>query len=122
MAVSRPVPGLRCAPTGPNVPARDDERTIHVDVGTTVDEAERRARRRLVGAVALVLAVVIGLPMVLDSEPKLLSSLCNPAFSGTSTGCGHAGGPSAGMAGHVAGSSDHSDQWRTSLTWAPLAG
>lgn len=34
---------------------------------------KKRARRRLVGAVALVLAVVIGLPMVLDSEPKLLA-------------------------------------------------
>lgn len=34
---------------------------------------KKRARRRLVGAVALVLAVVIGLPMVLDSEPKPLS-------------------------------------------------
>ena len=34
---------------------------------------KKRARRRLVGAVALVLAVVIGLPMVLDSEPKPLA-------------------------------------------------
>lgn len=33
---------------------------------------KKRARRRLVGAIALVLAVVIGLPMVLDSEPKPL--------------------------------------------------
>ncbi len=33
---------------------------------------KKRARRRLVGAVALVLAVVIGLPMILDSEPKPL--------------------------------------------------
>lgn len=33
---------------------------------------KKRARRRLVGAVALVLAFVIGLPMVLDSEPKSL--------------------------------------------------
>lgn len=33
---------------------------------------KKRARRRLVGAVALVLAAVIGLPMVLDSEPKPL--------------------------------------------------
>lgn len=33
---------------------------------------KKRARRRLVGAVALVLAVVIVLPMVLDSEPKSL--------------------------------------------------
>jgi len=30
----------------------------------------RRARRRLIGAVALTLAVVILLPMILDSEPK----------------------------------------------------
>ena len=34
---------------------------------------KKRARRRLIGAVALVLAAVIGLPMVLDSEPKLLA-------------------------------------------------
>ena len=34
---------------------------------------KKRARRRLVGAIALVVAVVIGLPMVLDSEPKPLS-------------------------------------------------
>ena len=31
---------------------------------------KKRARRRLGGAIALVLAAVIGLPMVLDSEPK----------------------------------------------------
>jgi DedD protein len=31
---------------------------------------KKRARRRLVGAIALALAVVIGLPMLLDSEPK----------------------------------------------------
>ena len=34
---------------------------------------KKRARRRLVGAIALVLAAVIGLPMVLDSEPKPLA-------------------------------------------------
>ena len=34
---------------------------------------KKRARRRLVGAIALVLGVVIGLPMILDSEPKPLS-------------------------------------------------
>lgn len=33
---------------------------------------KKRARRRLIGAVALVLAAVIGLPMILDSEPKPL--------------------------------------------------
>jgi DedD protein len=31
---------------------------------------KKRARRRLIGAVALVLAAIIGLPMILDSEPK----------------------------------------------------
>jgi DedD protein len=31
---------------------------------------KKRARRRLVGAIALVLAAVIGLPMIFDSEPK----------------------------------------------------
>jgi len=35
---------------------------------------KKRARRRLVGAVALALAVAVGLPMLLDSEPKSLSS------------------------------------------------
>jgi DedD protein len=35
---------------------------------------KKRARRRLVGAIALALAVAIGLPMVLDSEPKPLAS------------------------------------------------
>src|SRR5688572_25912301 len=35
---------------------------------------KKRARRRLVGAIALVLAAVIGLPMILDSEPKPLAT------------------------------------------------
>jgi DedD protein len=35
---------------------------------------KKRARRRLVGAIALVLAVIIGLPMILDSEPKPLAT------------------------------------------------
>ncbi len=34
---------------------------------------KKRARRRLIGAVALTLAVVIVLPMILDSEPKPLN-------------------------------------------------
>src|SRR5690606_6401256 len=34
---------------------------------------KKRARRRLVGAVALVLAAIIVLPMLLDSEPRPLS-------------------------------------------------
>lgn len=35
---------------------------------------KKRARRRLIGATALVLAAVIGLPMIFDTEPKPLSS------------------------------------------------
>lgn len=34
---------------------------------------KKRARRRLIGAIALVLAAVIGLPMLFDSEPKPLA-------------------------------------------------
>jgi len=34
---------------------------------------KKRARRRLVGAIALVLAVVVFLPMILDNEPKPVS-------------------------------------------------
>lgn len=34
---------------------------------------KKRARRRLIGAVALVLGAVIGLPMIFDSEPKPLA-------------------------------------------------
>ena len=33
---------------------------------------KKRARRRLVGAVALALAAAVGLPMLLDSEPRPL--------------------------------------------------
>jgi len=35
---------------------------------------KKRARRRLVGAIALALLVAVGLPMLLDSEPKPLST------------------------------------------------
>src|SRR5690349_10799364 len=34
---------------------------------------KKRARRRLVGAIALALAAAVGLPMLLDSEPRPLS-------------------------------------------------
>jgi DedD protein len=35
---------------------------------------KKRARRRLVGAIALALGVAIGLPMILDSEPKPIAT------------------------------------------------
>jgi len=36
-------------------------------------QLKRRARRRLIGAIVLVTAIVVALPMVLDSEPKPIS-------------------------------------------------
>jgi len=34
---------------------------------------KKRARRRLIGAIVMVLAVIIGLPMMLDSEPQVIN-------------------------------------------------
>ncbi len=51
---------------------RRTERTVDADamlLDPTLPE-KQRARRRLVGAVALVVAAVVILPMVLDSHPK----------------------------------------------------
>jgi DedD protein len=52
---SRRKPGTDAAPVDPVLPEK------------------KRARRRLIGAVALVLAAIIGLPMILDSEQKPLA-------------------------------------------------
>lgn len=50
---------------------------IHDDMAKAISDEElqlkKRARRRLVGAIALVLLVVVFLPMFLDSEPKPLN-------------------------------------------------
>jgi len=50
---------------------------IHNDMAKAISDEElqlkKRARRRLVGAIALVLLVVVFLPMLLDSEPKPLN-------------------------------------------------
>ena len=40
-------------------------------------QLRKRARRRLIGAIVLVTAVVVALPMVLDSEPKPVSQDIN---------------------------------------------
>jgi DedD protein len=42
--------------------------------GDPILPEKKRARRRLVGAIALVLAAVVALPMLLDSEPKPLAT------------------------------------------------
>lgn len=57
------------------VPARRARRKTGKDAQAAdpVLPEKKRARRRLIGAAALVLATVIGLPMLLDSEPKPLA-------------------------------------------------
>ncbi|MEW9582690.1 SPOR domain-containing protein [Paraburkholderia sp. DGU8] len=74
-------PTRRSANTSSNRAARSErverrtrrtERTVEADamlLDPTLPE-KQRARRRLVGAIALVVAAVIVLPMVLDSHPK----------------------------------------------------
>ncbi|APA87892.1 SPOR domain-containing protein [Paraburkholderia sprentiae WSM5005] len=74
-------PNRRGANTSSNRPARGErverrtrrtERNVDADamlLDPTLPE-KQRARRRLVGAIALVVAAVIILPMVLDSHPK----------------------------------------------------
>ena len=47
-----------------------------------VETLKRRGRRRLVGAVALVLAAVIVLPMVFDPEPRGTGSTVNVRIPG----------------------------------------
>ena len=53
----------------PHAPYRSDRDADAMMLDPTLPE-KQRARRRLVGAIALVLAAVIVLPMVLDSRPK----------------------------------------------------
>jgi len=50
--------------------------------GQDVETLKRRGRRRLVGAVALVLAAVIVLPMVFDPEPKRADVAVNVRIPG----------------------------------------
>jgi DedD protein len=50
-----------------------------------VETLKRRGRRRLVGAVALVLAAVIVLPMVFDPEPRGTGSTLSVRIPGEST-------------------------------------
>jgi len=52
--------------------SKDDDAAIGERARAMLPE-KKRARRRLVGAIALALAVAIGLPMLLDSQPKQLA-------------------------------------------------
>ncbi len=60
----------------PPVKARRTRRSESSEAQEPLDPAlpeKTRARRRLIGATALVLAAIIGLPMIFDSEPKPFS-------------------------------------------------
>lgn len=60
----------------PDIPVKPRRRGSKAQADEPMDPMlpeKKRARRRLVGASALVLAAVIGLPMIFDSEPKPLA-------------------------------------------------
>ena len=70
----------------PQQDADDDQMPVRPRRSARVPEDEpmdpmlpekKRARRRLIGATALVLAAVIGLPMIFDSEPRPISQDIN---------------------------------------------
>lgn len=62
----------RASSAGEAPAPRSSRKTRAVD--DPVLPEKKRARRRLVGAIALALAVAVGLPMLLDSEPKPIAS------------------------------------------------
>ncbi len=71
-------PGAKSARSGGAFEARDERRTRRSERAGDADAMlldptlpeKQRARRRLVGAIALVVAAIVILPMVLDSHPK----------------------------------------------------
>jgi DedD protein len=71
-AVATRARSKRASSAGEPAPRRGKEARAAAD--DPVLPEKKRARRRLVGAIALALAVAVGLPMVLDSEPKQLAS------------------------------------------------
>lgn len=60
-------------------------RSASTQRNTAADDLRRRARRRLVGAIAMVLAAVIILPMVLDAPPETVSDDIAIQIPGQST-------------------------------------
>lgn len=67
---------------------------------------KKRARRRLIGAVALVLAAVVGLPMLLDSEPKPVAddiAIQIPSKEKPAAASSETASPASGPAGVNAG-------------------
>ena len=55
-------------------PPRRSRKAASADADDPMLPEKKRARRRLVGAIALALGVAIGLPMILDTEPKPLAA------------------------------------------------
>jgi DedD protein len=53
--------------------SRKSSKSVKDESADPILPEKKRARRRLIGAVALVLAVIIILPMILDSEPRPLA-------------------------------------------------
>ena len=49
-------------------------------------QLKRRARRRLIGAIVLVMAIIVVLPMVLDSEPKTTDQEIKVQIPSTNSG------------------------------------
>ncbi len=71
-SVAEALAGVSEAPATKSKSRRSEKRHADSQNDQLIPE-KKRARRRLIGAIAIVLAVVIGLPMVLDSEPKPLN-------------------------------------------------
>ena len=71
-SVAEALNGVADAGSAKSRSRRAEQRNSDVQNEQLVPE-KKRARRRLIGAIAMVLAIVIGLPMVLDSEPKPIS-------------------------------------------------
>lgn len=68
--------GKQDADDAVDVPVRPRRRGAKAQEEEPIDPMlpeKKRARRRLIGASALVLAAIIGLPMIFDSEPKPLT-------------------------------------------------
>lgn len=94
------------------------------DAADPVLPEKKRARRRLVGAIALVLAVVIVLPMVLDSEPKPLAddiAIQIPSHDKPASASASASAAASGAASNVSGLDQQEEIIDPASTPAPSA-
>jgi DedD protein len=107
----------RAEERGSKMPARAKRKqgTPNADPVDHAVPEKKRARRRLVGAVALVLAAIIGLPMILDSEQKPLSNDIAIQIPSKDTPVVSASGESRPVAASSSGSSSVSVSEAASL-------